>query len=209
MLKSVSAVALAVALTAAPALAADKAGSDYKPALLEQVTPSVRTSCYVQGLVGGSVLAANPDNSALPASFSTQNWTLSAGLGCDLKMERFVVGALARIEIPVNTAGNLVDADKSWSVAARAGYLLRENVMPYVLIGYESADFSLAGIDVRRDGLMVGGGLEIALSKHISLTSEYTYTGLGSTSALGVPVDTDAHKIRLGLSWRFTSLTGE
>jgi len=200
-------VAIVAALTAAPALAADKGGA---PAIIPDLTPSsVSTSCYVQALAGGSIITANPEATVLPTSLSAQSWTVAAGIGCDLKVERFVFGALARIEAPVDTSGSLIDLDKSWMAAFRVGYMLRENVMPYGLIGYESSDFSFATADLRRDGLIIGGGLEIALSKHLSLITEYTYTGLGSNAVLGLPVDTDAHKVRLGLSYRFNSLTGE
>ena len=198
-------VAFVAALTAAPALAADKGGA---PAIIPDLTPSsVSTSCYVQGFGSGSVIASNPDASVLPASLSAQNWGVGVGVGCDVKMERFIVGALARVEIPVDTSGSLIELDKSWMAALRVGYMLNGGLMAYGLAGYESSDFSLANVDLRRDGLVVGGGLEIGLSKHLSLTTEYTYTGLGSSAALGVPVDTDAHKVRVGIQWRFNSLT--
>ena len=207
MLKSVSAVALAVALTAAPALAADKSGA---PAIIPDLAPSgYTTSCYVQGLTGGSVVAVNPDSSVIPTSLSTQGWTIGAGLGCDLKMERFVVGALARIETPITSSGSLIDSDYSWMAAIRAGYMINTGLLAYGLVGYEGRDLSIAGIGLDKDGLLVGGGLEIMLGKHFSLTTEYTYAGLGSSNALGTPVDTESHKVRVGISYRFTSIFGD
>lgn len=204
---TLAALAVAGALAAAPAIAADKA--EPAPALPEILPPSVAPSCYAQALAGGSVIASKPDGAVLPASLSTQSWSAAAGLGCDVKMERLVIGALARLEAPVETSGALIKADRSWMIAGRVGYLINTGVMPYALVGYESSDWELAGVSLSRDGLTVGGGLEVMLTKQLSLTAEYTYSGLGKTDVLGPTVDTDQHKARLGLSFRFGSLFGD
>ncbi len=200
MRKYLGAAALAGALIATPVAAADTAG----PAIIPSLTPSaVTTSCYVAALGGGAVTGSKPDGAVLPASISTQSWSVAGGIGCDVRMDRVVIGALGRIEAPIDTSGSLIEMDKSWMAALRLGFMLDTGVMPYVLAGYESSDFSVAGIDLRRDGLTVGGGLEIPLSAHLRLITEYTYTGLGKTDALGPTVETDAHKFRVGLSYRF------
>lgn len=205
MRKVITALAFAGALTATPALAADKAA----PAIMPSITPAASsTSCYAQVLGGGSIVAANPDNSVLPASLSAQSWSVGAGLGCDVRMDRVVIGALGRIEMPIDTTGSLIDMDKSWMVALRAGYMLETGVMPYALVGYESNEFRLGAADITKDGLVVGGGLEIPLSAHLRLITEYTYSGFGKTDALLPDTDVDAHKFRLGFAWRFNSLFG-
>lgn len=204
---SLVALAVAGALTAAPALAADKGGPS--PILPEITGPSAASSCYVQAMAGAGIIASNPDGAVLPASISTQSYSVTGGIGCDLKVERFVVGALARISAPVDTSGSLIEASKSWMVGARLGYLLNTGLLVYGLAGYESTDFSVAGIDLAKDGLVVGGGLEIALSKSLSLTTEYTYSGLGKTSAIGPQLGVEQHAVRVGLSYRFGSLFGD
>ncbi len=204
--KSIVALAVAGAITT-PAIAADKAGP--VPVLPEIIGPSASTSCYVQAMAGAGVIASNPDGAVLPASISTQNWSATGGVGCDLRLDRFVVGALARISAPVDTSGSLIKADKSWMVGGRAGYLLNTGLLAYGLVGYETTDFSIANVDLRRDGLVVGGGLEVALSKSLSLTTEYAYSGLGKTSALGPQIDTEQHTVRVGLSYRFGNLFGD
>lgn len=204
MTRFVAVLALAGALTATPTLAADKAG----PAIMPSITPAASsTSCYAQALGGGSIVAAGTD--VLPASISAQSWSVGAGLGCDVRMDRVVIGALGRIEMPVDTTGSLIDLDKSWMVALRAGYMLQTGVMPYVLAGYESNEFRLGAANLTKDGLVVGGGLEIPLSAHLRLITEYTYSGFGKTDVLAPDVDVDAHKFRLGFSWRFNSLFGD
>jgi opacity protein-like surface antigen len=207
MTRFVAALALAGVLTAAPALAADKAGA---PAIIPDLTPvASKASCYISALAGGSVVSSKPDGAVLPASLSAESWSVAAGLGCDVKLDKVVIGALARIEAPVDTSGSLVDLDKSWMVALRAGYMLSTGVMPYGLVGYQSSDFSIAGIDLKRDGLVVGGGLEIPLSANLRLIGEYNYIGLGKTDIAGLPLDTQEHKFRLGLSYQFNSLIGD
>lgn len=204
----VAALALAGALTAGACQshAADKAG----PAIIPDLTPvASKASCYVSALAGGSVVSSKADGAVLPASLSAESWSVAAGVGCDVKLDKVVIGALARIEIPVDTSGALVDLDKSWMAALRAGYTLSTGVMPYALVGYQTTDFSIGGIDLKRDGIVVGGGLEIPLSANLRLVTEYSYIGLGKTDALGVPLDTQEHKFRLGLSYQFNSLLGD
>ncbi len=205
------AVAAAVVLTvvvAAKAHAADKAG----PVDLLPPLPAVSssTSCYVQGLAGSAVSTAS--GGVLPASISATGWTVGAGIGCDLKIDRVVIGALARVELPVDTDGTVggVDFDKSWMAATRVGYMLNTGLMVYGLVGYETSELSLAAVDIDKNGLVVGGGLEVMISKHISLTAEYTNTLLNDIDAgAGLKIEPESHKARLGLTWRFQSLFGE
>lgn len=194
MRKSVAALAVAGALTATPAFAADKAG----PAIMPSITPAASsTSCYAQALGGGSIVAAG--GNVLPASLSAQSWSLAGGIGCDLKFEKLVIGAFGRIEFPVDTSGSLIDADKSWQVGARIGYI-QYGYMPYLTAGYESSEFSFANFDLTRDGWFVGGGIELMLTSHLSLVTEYQYS---------TPMDVDSHKLRLGFTYRFNSLFGD
>lgn len=198
-------VAAVAALLSTSAIAADKAG----PVDLVPPLPAVAssTSCYVQALAGSAVSTVGSD--VLPDSLSASGWTLGAGVGCDVKLERVVIGALARIELPVDPDGTLVDMDKSWMVAARAGYMLNTGLLLYGLVGYESSELSLASIDIAKDGLVVGGGLEVMISQHLSLTAEYTTTILNDANLGGLKIEPESHKARLGLSWRFKSLFGE
>jgi opacity protein-like surface antigen len=202
--------ALSAALLSTSAIAADKAG----PADLLPPLPAVSssTSCYVQGFGGSSISTATvKTDDVLPASVSAAGWTVGAGIGCDLKIERVVIGALARVELPVDTDGTVggVDFDKSWMVAARAGYLLGPGVMAYGLIGYETAELSLASIDVDKDGIVLGAGLEIFLSKHLSLNAEYSNTLLNDIGGAGFKIEPESHKARVGLTYRFKGLFGE
>ncbi len=204
------AVAAVAALLSTPALAADKgAPVDLLPPL---PAVSSSTSCYVQGLAGSAIstVTAKADD-VLPAAVSATGWTVGAGIGCDLKIDRVVIGALARVELPVDTDGTVggVDFDKSWMVGAKLGYLLNTGLMIYGLVGYETAELSLAAIDIDKNGIVVGGGLEVMISKHLSLSAEYTNTLLNDIGGAGLKIEPESHKARLGLTWRFQSLFGE
>jgi opacity protein-like surface antigen len=198
--------ALSAALMSTSALAADKgAPVDLLPPL-----PAVasNTSCYVQGMAGSAISTVQA-NTVLPEAISASGWTVGAGIGCDVRIDRVVIGALARIELPVDPDGTLIDMDKSWMVGGRLGYMLNTGLMIYGLVGYESAELSLASIDIAKDGLVVGGGLEVMISKHLSLNAEYTNTIVDSTDVGGFAIKPESHKARLGLTYRFNSLFGD
>lgn len=198
-------VAAVAALLSTSAIAADKGG----PVDLVPAMPAVSsaTSCYVSALAGSAVSTVGSD--VLPDSLSASGWTLGAGVGCDVKLERVVIGALARIELPVDPDGTVVDMDKSWMVAGRLGYLVNTGLLAYGLVGYESSELSLASIDIAKDGLVIGGGLEVMISKHLSLTAEYTNTIVDNTTIGGFSVKPESHKARIGLTFRMNSLFGE
>jgi opacity protein-like surface antigen len=198
-------VAATAALMSTSALAADK--GQPAPYVPEIASAAMTPSCYVSGTVGSSINSV--EGGALPAAISASGWTVGAGLGCDVRLDRIVIGALGRIEVPVDTNGALVDFEKSWAAAARLGYMVNTGLLAYGLVGYESQDFTLAGIDLGNDGIMVGGGLEVMISKHLSLTAEYTTTLIDDKLIGGVAVKPESHKARLGIVYRMNSLFGE
>lgn len=210
MKRFVAALAVAGAITviaAITAFAADKGGP--APVIPELPAPMMKPSCYIQALAGSSISSVKDEGAALPSSLSASGWTIGAGLGCDFKFERIVLGVVGRIEAPMDTNGGIVDYDKSWSAAARAGYMLNTGLLAYALIGYESADFTLDGIDLSKNGIMVGGGLEVMLSKHLSLNAEYTQTLIDNIELAGTKLKPESHKARVGISYRFNSLFGD
>jgi opacity protein-like surface antigen len=99
--------------------------------------------------------------------------------------------------------------DKSWMVAGKLGYMVNTGLMIYGLVGYESSELSLANIDIAKDGIVVGGGLEVMISDRWSLNAEYTNTLIDNTTIGGFSVKPESHKARVGLSYRFNSLFGE
>ena len=208
-MRLVAALAFAGALTASHALAADKAGPTVPAVTLPPEVASVAPSCYVSAIAGSSIDSIKTDRALLPATLSASGWTIGAGLGCDVRLERIVVGALARFEVPVDTDGSLIKADQAWMAAGRVGYLLNTGLMAYGLIGYSQADWKIDVASLDRRGLVVGGGLEIMVTRHLSLIAEYTRAGMGSTDALGIQVEPVNHSARIGITYRFRSLFGD
>ncbi len=201
------AAASSAALLCSPALAADKHAP---PADIPAPAAAFSPSCYVQALAGSSINSVKvKEADVLPLSVSATGWTVGAGVGCDLKIERVVLGALARIELPVDTDGSLIKADQAWMAGFRVGYLLNTGLMAYGLVGYTQADWKIDTESLDRKGLVLGGGLEVMISKHISLTAEYTQTGLGSMSDGITKLEPVNHSARLGLNYRFNSLFGD
>lgn len=212
MKRFVAALAFAGGITGVAAItaqAADKGGPAPEPSVSD-VIPAIKPSCYIQALAGSSISSVKDKaEDALPASLSASGWTIGAGLGCDVRFERIVLGVLGRIEAPVDTSGGIVDYDKSWSAAARAGYMLNTGLLAYALIGYESADFQIDHIDLSKNGILVGGGLEVMLSKHLSLSAEYTQTLIDDIEMGAMKLKPESHKARIGLSYRFNSVFGD
>ncbi len=196
---------IAVALSA-PTLAADKAG----PAKADDEAPYIspmRPSCYVQGLGGASINGARAtDGTGYIESVSASGWTLAAGIGCDVRVHRFVVGALARYELPVSQDKALFEVKGGWTVAGRAGYLINASLLAYGLVGVSGSSWRAEDFAQEAKGLVLGMGLEVALSKNLSLTAEYTNTQYGKWTEGLVSVNPEGHAARVGLNLRFGDL---
>lgn len=207
-MRYVFALAFAGVLTATSALAADKGG----PTVASILPPAaaVAPSCYVSALAGSSITSVKADQAVLPVSLSTQGWTITGAVGCDIKVERVVIGLYGQTNLPVDTDANLLKAEQTWEVGGRLGYLLTGNTMLYGKVGYSFADLKIATEKFDVNGLVLGGGLEVGISKNLSLTFEYTRTGsdkIGSDMLMDLkPVE---HAARVGLTFRVNSLFGE
>jgi len=198
--------ALSAALLTTTALAADKAGPVDLPLM---PAPVVSPSCYVQALAGSSINTVEVEGAGLPLSISASGWTVGAGVGCDVKIERIVLGAFARVELPVDQETSFVDADHAWTVGGRLGYMLNTGLMAYGLVGYTQSDWRVDIANLSKDGLVLGGGLEVMLAKNLTLTAEYTRTGMDSTEVGGMAFKPVTHGARLGIAYRFNSFFGE
>lgn len=101
-----------------------------------------------------------------------------------------------------------VSFEKNWSgtVRARAGYAF-DNVLVYGTGGLAWANFKLAdGVDSRtttRAGWTVGGGLEYAVNRNISVKGEYLYADYGEANVGVTSHDLSDHLVRVGVNYRF------
>jgi outer membrane immunogenic protein len=143
--------------------------------------------------------------------------SLSGGvfLGYDYKISpRVVVGAEAGVQLGADdsivrdngTSLVTIDPKRSLDLTARAGYLVNDDTLVYARGGYtnarvrtsiqDSAGIRSASAD--RDGWLVGGGVEHALSDNVSARLEYRYSDLGEGDG-----GFDRHQALFGIAYRF------
>lgn len=150
---------------------------------------------------------------------------VSGGLtaGCDWRMNSWVIGAWGDItwhntDLQLNVLGIPlldVDIDNQWSLGARAGYFVADNILLYGLVGWtrvETSDLEFAGQQFSGEsmnGVVLGGGVEFEIAPNVLLATEYRYTNLGSESVvvdpgfLNIEVEPEIHTARAIVKYRF------
>jgi len=131
--------------------------------------------------------------------------------GYDVKVSpNVVLGAEAGLQVGADdsiTRDNVtVDPKRSIDLTARAGYLVNDDTLLYARGGYTNTRVrtsveDAAGIrsaTANRDGWLVGGGVEHALSDNVSARAEYRYSDLGDGGG-----KFDRHQALFGISYRF------
>lgn len=136
-------------------------------------------------------------------------------MGYDFKLSpSFVVGAEAGVQVGVDDevtritddARVTMDPKHAIDLTARAGFLVDDDTLVYARGGYANARVKTSVVDsvgVRsgtdnRDGWLVGGGIEHALSDDFSARAEYRYSDLGDRGG-----KLDRHQALFGISYRF------
>lgn len=107
-------------------------------------------------------------------------------------------------------------SDLLWSLSARAGYAVSEDVLLFAKAGYSGMDFETRttfGTSANSSGWLngyhVGGGLEFRFSDRLSAKAEYRYVDLQGESVKSPFVPSDAridpslHLLLLGLNLQF------
>jgi opacity protein-like surface antigen len=126
-------------------------------------------------------------------------------LGGDIQRGRFVFGVYGAYNFSgMETSGSIADLGgfdiekgDEWLVAARAGLLVNPRTLAYVLAGYSQTEyeFSIHGDGERESktvdfsGLVVGGGVEFALTQNIFLGIEGTHAFYGEETLLDSGVE--------------------
>ena len=182
------------------------------------------TGCYGGVAAGYSIANTKASfdapgfNIATVDGFAADGSSAAVTAGCDMQLDRFVVGLFADYswsdvtgEISVfNGAAKLTaNVDSSWAVGGRAGVLLTYDVLAYGLVGYTKTEGggNLNAPDL--DGWLVGGGIETALPMPgFYLDARYT-AALYDKASVGLfgPVvlnyEPVVHTARVGLNYRF------
>lgn len=185
------------------------------------------TGCYVGGAVGYSwnrteFDQAGPGGDKIgERAINADDIMLSPYAGCDVQASNIVLGVMGDVtwsDLGGRAADGSLDADYQWFVGARAGVLLTPKTLAYGLVGYTeldgglSFDFDDATSLGDLSGLTYGGGLEYAVGGGWTSKLEYRYVQFDSDTAPsgaidgvvdGSDIDTGAHQVRLGVSYRF------
>ena len=192
------------------------------------------TGCHL-GVAGGYSVSNTKAAIDVPGGnlitvdgFAGEGLTGTALAGCDLQLDRLVLGAWAdynwhNADVALSAQNGTINIrsplDSSWAVGGRAGLLFTPDTLVYGLAGYTRASFgditltspgpngSLSIGDF--NGWMAGGGIETSLPiAGMSLDLRYTYAHYDrSTIAVGGPVflgfEPVVHSVRAGISYRF------
>lgn len=166
--------------------------------------------------------------------FGGEGWLVEGRLGYDFQFGNwFVLGALADVHWSdidteatltiggVNVATASLESELGFDVMGRAGALVNDRALLYVLGGWAwqefegSASIPGLGIDVSddedSDGFTVGAGAEILATDNLSVLLEYRYTQLDEidfgTGGV-VEIDPSLHTARLGVNYKLHGLLG-
>jgi outer membrane immunogenic protein len=135
--------------------------------------------------------------------------------GYDQKLSpRVVVGAEAGVQFGADDSivrdtgvtRVTLDPKRSLDFTARAGYLVTDNTLLYARGGYTNARVRTSIEDAggfrsasdNRDGWLVGGGIERAISDNVSARLEYRYSDLSEGGG-----KFDRHQALVGIAYRF------
>ena len=147
---------------------------------------------WTQNKIGST--KTDPGRTTVDASQDTA--TLGGLLGYDRRFGRLVVGGEAGLSFGTSdkvsggttaTAAS-IDPKRSVDLTARAGYLVTPQTLVYARAGYSNDRIrttlapgnSTVSASEDRDGWLVGGGVERAITDKISARVEYRYSDLSN-----------------------------
>jgi opacity protein-like surface antigen len=189
----------------------------------QQSATYVPTShCHVTGYGAGSFVTDTVAVGGISAPLGAQNLGAGLGLGCDYIAGRFLAGVLAdytwnRGNADVTAGGVTVlgaPLGNEWSVGARVGVFPTTSTLLYGLVAYTGAqdkNASMMGVPLNLSGpkgVAIGGGIEAAIAKNVTLSLEYRHVAFDTTTATAIPVkfDTTENVARVGVSYHFGSV---
>lgn len=166
---------------------------------------------WAQDVVG----TTSTDLGALAVNQKRDSFNGGVFAGYDHKIgNRFVLGAEAGIQFGVDdevvsSVGArrvTIDPKRSIDLTARAGFLAGDKTLVYARGGYTNARLRVTlddAVGVRsasenRDGWLVGGGVERAITDNVTARIEYRYSDLSDGDG-----KYDRHQAMVGVAYRF------
>jgi outer membrane immunogenic protein len=156
--------------------------------------------------------------------------SLLAGVQADLSFANITYENTIGIAAPLFSTSFTMEPRRFLTLAARLGFVPREDVHLYGLVGWSRASFrsdletTILGTALPSDedrftmtGLTVGGGIETRVGTRTSVGLEYRYTNLGRHSFIDqdfggllgtsynaeIGFDARVHSVRMALNYRF------
>lgn len=182
-------------------------------------------------------LAEDPDEDGdelieVSASGSDIGYGLEAGFDTMIGRSPILVGVYGGVDLGRTQACTAIagedracaETDLSLHAGVRAGYVVSPTLMIYAKGGYSRGDLDMSyDADVgedddvildsssNRNGFHLGGGFEMAFSRHLYGKVEYSYTDFGSSNEAfdqpnilpGFAVSLDRHQAVAGIGFRF------
>lgn len=195
MRRTVSAAALAVALSAVPAAAG--------------------VSCYVDINAGKTITSTRVgDSFDGPVTIAADGFQGGLGAGCDYLipgvMDGIVIGVLGRYDlqdISTKFAAGDISSDGSWTAAARAGVKINPGTLAYGLVGMSWTDITYPGAtEISPRGYVYGAGIEIDVGvPNLSAYVEWSHTQWGKATDIDLTLRPDSDTVRVGLKLKFGS----
>jgi opacity protein-like surface antigen len=198
---------LIAGIVLATAVGHAKAADLFRPPIAQQAAepvevsvPTFRTGCYAQASGGLGIGEVEGELFGDKVTVSDTDWLIGAGIGCDYIKDRFLIGGFGRFDWSGVKVADEVKFDHKWSLAARAGYIVAPHVLAYALGGAVWQDIDFVG---SQQGWMLGGGVEILLSQHLSIFGEYANEFYDDENVQGIKLEPGGQVVRAGVSYRF------
>lgn len=177
--------------------------------------PSLAQSPFDGAYVGVFTGYTNDDASAksgtATADFDADGWLYGAYAGYGQTFGKIYLGGEAEIgSADLSGSGTVaglrskLDANESWGLSARAGYLVNNDVLLYGRAGWQRSNYDVTvGTGTSKikvgdnvDGYRLGTGVEYAVTDNVLARLEYNYTNYDDTNF-------KQNQIRVGVAYRF------
>ncbi|MFV3127460.1 outer membrane protein [Niveispirillum sp. KHB5.9] len=167
---------------------------------------------YVGVFTGYSDTNASAASGAATADIDADAWLYGAYAGYGKTFDKLYLGAEAEVG-SASLSGNSgtvagfatkLNANESWGLSVRAGYLATNDLLVYGRAGWQRTNYDVTvGTGATRfkasddlDGYRLGGGLEYAVTDNVLVRTEYNYVNYDNTNFR-------ENQLRVGVAYRF------
>jgi opacity protein-like surface antigen len=163
-------------------------------------------SCNLEGSIGGAVSNTGFKDTFEKLDIGGVGGLVGLGAGCDVRTDKWVAGLMGRYSF-LNVDGTVfatkLEHNNLWEAAVRFGRDIGP-VTPYVMVGWSWADVDIKAINTSQavNGLLAGGGIDLALSPNILLRAEYAWHGFETFKIETTKISSDLHVARLAVVFR-------